>query len=454
MNKVPPQNIEAEQSVIGACIMDNQVIPEVMATITTSDFYRTAHQQIWAAIVKLTSERKPVDVITLTTDLRDKGLLDEVGGASYLMYLPDAAPSVVNAPYYAGLVKEKSARRSLISLGEMAKNEGYSEDSASISDSISTIVKSLLSIAETTGKKSDCKHISEIVADIHNSISEKIVYGKDGEFVKCEGIFSDTFVPTGFTDLDRIIGGLIPAYLHIIAGRPGMGKSTLAFCMAIEQALRNLNVCIFSFEISKILTVLRLLARVSGVGTSDLMRGPLSEAQYQRLTESTGRISGLPIWIYGRRLSTMEIRMELNRKIMELGKKPDAVYIDRLEFINERQLHGERRDLYLGRITNELTAIATDLEVPIVLLVQLSRECEKRQDKRPMLSDLRDSGAIEQDAKMVLFAYREEYYNPKPDNKGKGEIIIAKDSDGGTGIVKVSFRERIPSFDNLARTEE
>ena len=440
-HKLPPQNIEAEQSVLGGILIENEAINKVMEILSVDDFYRDAHQKIFSAMVNLTEKDEPVDLITLTNDLRKKSQLDSIGGASYLASLSDSVPTAANIEYYAKIVKEKAILRKLIQTSTEIITQSY-QDRGDVEDLLDEAEQAIFQISENRVRPSFYP-IKKIVKDSFEIFQR--LYEKK-ELV--------TGVSSGFKGLDRMTAGFQPSDLIIIAGRPSMGKT--AFCLNVAQyaAIENkVPIAIFSLEMSKEQLVIRMFCSEARVEGHRLRTGYLNESDWPKLTIAAGTLSEAPIFIDDSpALTVLELRAKARRLKGEHGL--GMLVIDYLQLMNGRA-RVESRQQEISEISRSLKALAKELNIPVIAVSQLSRKTEERQGMRPQLSDLRESGAIEQDADLILFIYRDEVYNRSEDNpnKGKAELIIGKQRNGPIGKIEMAFLDKFTAFKELYKGE-
>ncbi|MFA5059624.1 MAG: replicative DNA helicase [Candidatus Omnitrophota bacterium] len=437
--KVPPQNLEAEKSVLGAMLIDAEAIGVSVEIIDQSCFYEEAHRQIFEVMIKLYNEHKNVDLITLTDELKSEGALDSVGGASYIAQLIDFVPTSANIEYYAHIVKEKSVQRMLIKNATQIVTEGY-EVTSDIDELVDRAEKLIFEIADLK-QRQKAIHIKDLIKESIETI--------DRLYQRKEHV---TGISTGFREFDDKTSGLQRSDLIIIAGRPSMGKSALAVSMAEYAALeKNVPVAFFSLEMSKEQLVQRLLCSHARVDAHKVRSGFLSPSDWPKLTAAAGKLSAAPIFIDDTpAISALELRAKARRLKMNYDIK--MIVLDYLQLMRSSQ-RVESRQQEISEISRSIKALARELDIPIIAISQLSRAVESRQDHRPQLSDLRESGAIEQDADLVVLLMREEYYNPTDENKGVADCIIAKQRNGPVGTVKLSFIKEYMRFENLARSE-
>ena len=439
--RLPPQNIEAEESIISAILIDNNTLLDVIEILAPEDFYRTAHQKIYAAITDLFDITEPIDLVTLANKLKEKGQLEEIGSASYLARLVDTVPSAVNAQHYAKIVHDKASLRRLIEKANAIVKRCFEERGNA--DNIIDFAES--AVFEISEKKSQ---------QAFYPIS-KLILGNIETLEENQGNRSlVTGVPTGFSHLDNLTSGLQNSDLIILAARPSMGKTALALNIARNAAVdANIPVAIFSLEMSKEQLSLRMLCSEARIDSSRLRGGFFSMEDWHRLTDAAGILSETPIYIDDSpSLTAMEIRAKARR--LKMDKNIGLIVIDYLQLMQGRA-SAERRDLEISEISRSLKALAKELELPVLALSQLNRMLEQRTDKRPRLSDLRESGALEQDADVVAFIYRDEVYNKEEDNprRGTAEILLSKQRNGPTGDVHLTFLNSFTRFENLASEE-
>lgn len=438
LSKVPPQNLEAEQSVLGGILLENTALNPVLEVLEGTDFYSEANRKIFSAILELTDRNQPVDLITLSSYLKDKKQLDGIGGAAYLASLVDNVPSAANIAYYAKIVKEKSVLRRLIGTASeiitKSYHAGYDIDSV-----LDEAEHAIFEISENKIKPSFYP-FKDIIKDSFKTIER--LYEKK-ELV--------TGVATGFTQLDELTSGLQRSDLIIIAGRPSMGKTAFALNIAEHVAIEeNIPVCIFSLEMAKEQLALRMLSSDAKVDSQRLRKGFLGEGDWPKLTTAAGRLSEAPIFIDDTAaISVLEMKAKARRLKAENGL--GLIILDYLQLM-KGGAYAETREQEISEISRSLKALAKELKVPVVALSQLNRKVEDRTSRRPQMADLRESGAIEQDADVILFLYRDEVYNKAEDNpeKGTAEVIIGKQRNGPVGTVKLTFLEKYTRFETRA----
>ncbi len=440
-HKLPPQHLEAEQSILGGILIENEAINRVTEILDPDDFYRDTHRKIFNALINLSERDEPADLITLTNELRKNDQLDSIGGASYLASLIDSVPTAANIQYYARIVKEKAILRKLIQTSTEIITQSY-EDRGDVEGFLDEAERAIFDISEKRVRPSFYP-IREIVKESFATI-EKL-------FKKKEAV---TGIPSGFRELDRMTAGFQPSDLIIIAGRPSMGKT--AFCLDVAEyaAIDNeIPVAIFSLEMSKEQLVIRMLCSQANVEGTRLRTGYLNESDWPKLTIAAGRLSESPIYIDDTAaLSVLELRAKARRLKSDHGL--GMVIVDYLQLMKGRS-RVESRQQEISEISRSLKALAKELNIPVIAVSQLSRKTEERTGNRPQLSDLRESGAIEQDADLILFIYRDEVYNRSEDNpnRGKAEVIIGKQRNGPIGKIDLAFLDRFTSFKDLYKGE-
>lgn len=438
-HSLPPQNIETEESIIGGILLDPEAIGRVVDLLVPTAFYVKAHQEIYEAAQKLHAQGKPTDLMTVSTWLSDRGLLEKIGGIAKLAQLVDRTVSAVNIDRYGAIVMDKYVRRQLIASGHEIVDLGYDttkELEIVLDESEQKIFRltqerpqqGLVPIADTL-----IQAFNEI-ENLHQNIS-------------LPGI------PCDFYDLDAMTSGFQRSDLIIVAGRPSMGKTSFALNIATNIAKVNqLPVAIFSLEMSKEQLAQRLLASESGIESNRLRSGRIAQNEFEPLASAMDTLSQLPIYIDDTaNLTVMQMRSQVRRLQVEKGGKLGLVLLDYLQLMESST--SDNRVQELSKITRSLKGLARELNAPIIALSQLSRGVEQRTNKRPMLSDLRESGAIEQDADLVIMLYRDEYYSPDTIDRGIAEIIIAKHRNGPTGTVKLLFQPELTKFLNMQRRQ-
>ncbi|MBD3296085.1 MAG: replicative DNA helicase [Candidatus Omnitrophica bacterium] len=442
LEKVPPQNIEAETAVLGCMLLDKEAIAVAIEEVGGGEaFYTNAHKCIFNVIVELYDDNEAVDMVTIIEKLRKREMLEKVGGASKIAELTNSIPTSANIVHYAGIVKEKHLLRSLIEAATRIITEGYdpSTDAEGILDRAEKL------IFEITSSSKREMHVSAMKDIVKQSI-ETI----DKLYQRKENI---TGIPTGFHDFDVMTAGLQKSDFIVLAGRPSMGKSALAISM-MEYAgiVEKIPCAFFSLEMSKDQLAQRMLCSQAGVNAHKVRTGFFSQSDWPKLVTAAGKLSEAPIYIDDTPgISVLELRAKARR----LKAKHDIqlVIIDYLQLMQGGS-RAENRQQEISEISRSLKALARELDVPVIGISQLSRAVEQRSDHRPMLSDLRESGAIEQDADVVVLLLREEYYNPTEENKGIAEVIIAKQRHGPVGSLNLAFLSEFTKFSNLSRMQE
>lgn len=437
IEKSLPQNQEAEIAVLGSLIIDRDAIAVSIPILDSSSFYTDANQKIYAAIITLYDHNKAVDVLTLVEELKKRGDLDKVGGPSYLASLASAIPTAANIEHYARIVKEKSVVRSLIGTSTVIIQECYSNQ---------TDVDALLDKAETMIFDIASKKHSETKSVVLKDIIKDTIETIDNLYQRKENI---TGVPTSFHELDVMTAGLQKSDLIVIAGRPSMGKSALATSIAeYAGVVEKIPVAFFSLEMSKEQLVQRMLCSHARVNAHKVRTGFLSQSDWPRLTNAAGKLSEAPIYIDDTPgVTALEVRAKARR--LKTQYDIQLIIVDYLQLM-AGPARSENRQQEISELSRSLKALAREINCPVISISQLSRAVEQRADHRPMLSDLRESGAIEQDADLVLLLLREEYYNPTEENKGIAEIIIAKQRNGPVGSIKLAFVAEYARFENIS----
>jgi replicative DNA helicase len=442
LRKVPPQNLQAESSVLGGILLENEAVNLVLELLRAEDFYRESHRKIFRAMIELSDRNEPVDLITLSEFLKGRGDLEAVGGTAYLASLADFVPTAANISFYARIVREKSILRSLISTATDIATRGY-EEQGNVEEFLDAAEKVIFDISEKKIKASFIA-VGDMIKDTLKTV-EKLYERK--EMV--------TGVPTGYEDLDRLTAGLQPADLVIVAGRPSMGKTAFSLNIATNAAFAGIGAAVFSLEMAKEQLVLRLLCSEARVNNSKVRSGYLSERDFPKLANAAGRLHEAPIYIDDTpAISVLELRAKARRLIRDRSKKVGLIVIDYLQLMRGMG-NASNREQEISEISRSLKALAKELNVPVIAISQLNRRVEDRGDRRPMMSDLRESGAIEQDADVIMFIYRDEVYNKNDDSlKGVAEIIVAKQRNGPTDTVKLTFLNEFTRFENYTERDE
>ncbi len=439
--KIPPQNLEAEQSILGGILLENSSINSALEILSKDDFYSEAHRKIFSVIIELSEKKEPVDLITLSSALKDRNMLDSAGGTTYLASLVDNVPSAANVANYAKIVKDKAILRGLIGSASDIIGSCY-ETGSDVDVVLDKAEHSIFEISQNKARRSFYP-IREIVKDTFKAI-ESLYSSK--ELI--------TGVATGFDKIDDLTSGLQKSDLIIIAGRPSMGKTAFALNIAQFAAMESkIPVAVFSLEMSKEQLAFRLLASEAKVDSQKMRKGHLGETDWPKLTTAAGRLSEAPLFIDDTAaITVLEMKAKSRRMAAETGL--GLIVVDYIQLMRAGG-YRDNREQEISEISRSLKALAKELKVPVIALSQLNRQVESRTSRRPQMADLRESGAIEQDADVIAFIYRDEVYNKSDDNpeKGTAEIIIAKQRNGPTDTVKLAFLEKFTSFENLAHIE-
>jgi replicative DNA helicase len=436
--KVPPQDIDAEKSLLGAVLIDEEMLADISEHVTSKDFYEKRHSLIYAAMMRLYEKHKPVDLLTLTDELKRKKELDTVGGSAYLTELTNYVPTAAHAEAYAELVAQKAVRRRLIKASSEISELSYDEDSST---------EELLGKAEAELFSVSDQSLKQDLVSIESILTES--FDRMEELHRNKGALRG--VRTGYKDLDNMTAGLQRSDLIILAARPAMGKTTLVTNLAYNVAtIAKQPVLFFSLEMSKEQLVDRMLADASGVDAWNIRTGNLSDDDFSKLSEAMGELAEAPIYIDDTPgLSVLEMRTKARRATHEqpLG----LIIIDYLQLMQGSGRDGGNRVQEVSEISRGLKLIARELNVPVIALSQLSRSVESRSPQIPQLADLRESGSIEQDADIVMFIYREAYYNPETERENITDLIIAKHRNGPTGKIELYFHPERLRFMSLDR---
>ena len=435
--KVPPQNIDAEQSVLGGVLIDPEALNKIVDIVDAEDFYREDHRAICRIILDLYEKNEPIDLVTVSSLARDRGLLDKIGGVTNLSRLVDSMPTSANIAQYARLVREKALLRGMMHIATEIVEKGYDVDT-NVDGFIDEAERMIFQISEKKYRPSFYA-IKDLVMENVKTV-ERL----------CEKKQAVTGVATGFVEVDKLTSGLQPSDLIIVAGRPSMGKT--AFCLNIAQHVAlsdgGVPVGIFSLEMSKEQLVMRLLSSEAEVEFSKLRSGLVKDAEWHQLGTAAGRLYTAPIYIDDTpALSILELRARARRLKKEHGLQ--LLVIDYLQLMRGRVSSLDRREQEISEISRFLKALAKELNIPVIAISQLNRMVEQREDKRPRLADLRESGAIEQDADVIIFIYRDEVYNRNSERKGVADIIIGKQRNGPTGEIETAFLAAYTTFKNL-----
>jgi len=441
LRKVPPQNLEAESSVLGGILLENEAINRVLEVLTPEDFYRESHRRIFRAMIEICDRSEPVDLITLSDFLKAKGDLEVVGGSAYLASLASAIPTSANIHFYARIVREKAIRRYLISAATEIATRGY-EDQENVDEYLDEAEKVIFDISEKRVRGSFVM-IGEMIRDSIKMV-ERLYERK--EMV--------TGVPSGFKDLDRLTAGFQPSDLIVIAGRPSMGKTALCLNIATHAAFGGHGVAVFSLEMAKEQLVLRMLCSEARIDHSKVRSGYLADREFPALVMAAGRLAETPIYIDDTpAISVLELRAKARRLVRDRDKKIGLIIVDYLQLMRGSR-SAPNREQEISEISRSMKALAKELNIPVIAVSQLNRRVEDRGDKRPMMADLRESGAIEQDADVIAFVYREVVYNENVDDPNLAEIIVGKQRNGPTGTVRLAFFREFTRFENYTGVEE
>jgi replicative DNA helicase len=437
---IPPQNLEAEMAVLGSMLIDENAIGVALEAIDKSCFYKDSHRRVFDVVLSLYNDSKAVDLITLTDELKRQGVLDKIGGVSFLTELVNSVPTAANISHYVQIVREKSILRSLINSSTKIVSMCFGTD-GNIAEVVDEAEKLIFEVSDSRHKGSSIQ-LKEIIKNTIETIDR--LYQKKAHV---------TGVPTGFVDLDLKTAGLQPSDLIIIAGRPSMGKSALALSIAEYAGVSaKIPIALFSLEMSKEQLVQRMLCSHARVDANKVRTGYLAASDWPRLTAAAGKLSEAPIFIDDTpAISVMELRAKARR--LKANHDIQLIVLDYMQLMRGSSNSVESRQQEISDISRSLKALARELNVPVIAISQLSRAVESRTDHRPQLSDLRESGAIEQDADVVILIMREDYYNRTPENQGIAEIIVAKQRNGPTGTLKLTFISEYTRFENMTHVE-
>ena len=438
-DRTPPHNIDAEQAVLGAIFLVPDTIVTATEILEPEDFYRVSHQRIFETMIRLTDKGEPIDLVTITTELEDLKLLNEVGGVSYLTDIATSVPTAANIEYYARIVEEKSTLRRIIFAATDIVTKTYDEGDE-VTDLLDHAEKTILEISQNKAS-GRFQNIQDVLVDVYDNIEQ--LHNQQDEV---------TGIATGFRDLDHITSGFQKNDLIIVAARPSVGKTAFALNIAQNVAVNSdENVAIFSLEMGADQLVMRMLCAEGNIDSQRLRTGKLQEEDWRKLTMAMGSLSNAGIYIDDTPgIKVNEIRSKCRRLKQESGL--GMVLIDYLQLIQGSSASSrENRQQEVSEISRALKALARELEVPVIALSQLSRGVEQRQDKRPMMSDIRESGSIEQDADIVGFLYRDDYYDQESEKENIIEIIIAKQRNGPVGTVELAFVKEYNKFVDLDR---
>ena len=438
--RVPPHDLEAEESLLGAMMLSAGAIADAAGVVSASDFYKPAHGHVYDAVHTLYASGQPADSVTVADELRRAGLLEAIGGHAVLAQIMSSTPATTNAARYARIVEEYALLRRLIGVAGEISELGYS---------VPEDVSKALDRAESLVYEVNERRVTDSTQKLSSLLSENL----DRLEQLYERGDAITGTPTGYLDLDQLLSGLQPSSLVVVGARPAMGKTSFALGMIAHAALEATNpspVLFFSLEMSNLELSQRLLCAEARVDSTRVRNGQLQADDWQKISRAMGRLAEAPIWIDDNpNLTIMEIRAKARRLKSQIGNL-GMIVIDYLQLMSGRS-NAENRQVEVSELSRGLKILARELETPVVALSQLSRGLEMRADKRPMLSDLRESGSIEQDSDVVMFIFREEIYDPRPENAGQAEIIVAKHRSGPTGVVQLAFLPQYTRFANMAR---
>lgn len=430
-DKTIPNNIEAEEAVLGALLIDPEAIYRVLPFLQTDDFYLQKHRWIYEAVVAVHERRDPIDFLTLTTELEHQDRLATVGGDAYISQLITAVPSAISVESYGRLVEQAAVRRRLLDAAGDIARFAYDEK-LPVDQVVDYSEKALFGVSQKRSTR-DLKPIQEIVPSYYDHIES--LYAHRGELMG---------VPSGFGDLDRVLGGFQRSDLLILAARPGVGKTSLMLTFALRAAEKRKVVAFFNLEMSAEQLVQRLVSQVSGIDAQRLRLGQLKEEEWPAFSEAIGHLSELPIYIDDTpSISVLQLRTKCRRLSSERGL--DIIFVDYLQLMDS-DVRSDNRVQEVSYISRSLKGLAREIDVPLMTASQLSRAVEQRQDKHPVLSDLRESGSLEQDADIVMFIYREEMYKEDTENPNIADIMISKHRSGPTGVVQLYFNKRLTQF--------
>ncbi len=441
IRKVPPQNLEAERAVLGAILMDNESIYPVMEILDSSAFYQPSHRLIFGTMLELSQRGDPIDIVTLSERLRSAGSLDKAGGPDYIPTLADEVPTAAGVANYAAIVREKATLRSLIEASTEIVHDCF-ETPGEVDQVLDDAERRIFAISEKR-IRSGFLSMKEIVKSSFKTI--ELLYEKKEHI---------TGVPSGFADIDDLTSGFQPSDLIIIAGRPSMGKTAFSLNIAQYASMhKEKTVAVFSLEMAKEQLVMRMLCSEARIDAHRLRSGFLGQTDWPKLSTAAGRLADASIYIDDTpAISSMEMRAKTRRLKAEKGL--DLVIVDYLQLMSGRSTRNDNREQEISEISRSLKALAKELGIPVLALSQLNRGVESRVDKRPILADLRESGAIEQDADVIMFIYRDEVYNKDTMDKGIAEVIIGKQRNGPVGTKKLTWLDKYTRFEDLTTRDQ
>ena len=439
-DRIPPQDLEAEMATLGGMLLSKEAITDVIEVLRGSEFYKPAHESIYDAVVEVYNRSEPADPLIVADELAKRGELERVGGAPYLASLMATVPTAANAAYYARIVREKALMRGLVQAGTRITQLGYSTDAGDIAELVTLAEAEVYSVAHSEGEKEDYVPVGELL----NEANLQIEAGQAREHGQMTG------VPTGFVELDELTGGLHPGQMIIVAARPAMGKSTLAvdFCRS-ASIHHGITSCYFSLEMGRMELMMRILAAESGVDMNKLRGGrQMSERDWEDVARAYNPVSEAPLYIDDSPNLTMP---EIRSKALRLKQQGDLglMVIDYLQLMTSGK-RVESRQQEVSEFSRSLKLLAKELEVPVVAVAQLNRGPEQRTGNKPQMSDLRESGSLEQDADIIMLLHRPEYYQPE-ERAGEADIIVAKHRNGQTRTIPVAFQGHLSRFANMAR---
>ena len=441
--KLPPHSIEAEQSLIGGLLLDNSAWDRIADIVNETDFYRDDHRRIFRRIRQLVEQAKPADVVTVFEAIEKHNEIEQAGGLAYLSEIANNTPSAANIRRYAEIVHERAVLRRLVAVGDEIAASALNPAGKDVKQLLDQAEAKVFEIAESGARTSQgFVAIQPLLGQVVDRIQELYEQENPSEI---------TGVPTGFVDLDRLTAGLQPGDMIVIAGRPSMGKTAFALNIAEHVGVDlGLPVAIFSLEMSGPQLAMRFLSSVGRLDAHRIRTGRLNDDEWDKMTVALGKLHNAPIHIdESGALNATDLRARARRLARQFGGKLGLIVIDYLQLMTSTR-DGENRATEISEISRSIKALAKELQVPVLALSQLSRKVEERNDKRPLMSDLRESGAIEQDADIILMMYREEYYKPDTQEKGVAEVIIGKHRNGPTGMVKLTFLGEYTKFVSFA----
>ena len=434
--RIPPHNLEAEESLIGAMLLSRDAISAAIERCGAADFYKPSHAQVFSAITSIYNRAEPADAVTVAEELRRAGVLEDIGGAAVLVALQSNTPAISNASRYAAIVEEHALLRRLIGVANEIAELGYG-----LPDDVTAAVDQAETMVFEVAQRRTVDSVAPISYLLDQTLDRLEQLIDRGEEI--------TGVPTGYTDLDRLLAGLQPSNLVVVGARPSMGKTAFALGAAVHAALTGLPVLFFSLEMSHLELAQRVLSAEARVDATRMRNGRLLNTDYTKVTNAISRLSAAPLHIDDNpNVTVMDIRARARR--MKSREGLGLVVVDYLQLMSGRN-SAENRQVEISEISRGLKILARELNIPVVALSQLSRTLESRADKRPMLADLRESGAIEQDADVVMFIYRDELYNRETAERGSAQIIVSKHRSGPTGSVELAFVENYARFANMAK---